>query len=147
MVSEALRSVSISYRELSNAFEFVSSSQPSEADAYICVNTGEIYFVSALAGINELPEDDGDTDNYIGVPHKNDLNIGRRLVFDFVDAELPSERDTVEKFFRRPGAYGKFKNMLESYGMLDKWYAFEESAVEEALREWCQESGIQLQET
>jgi hypothetical protein len=37
--------------------------------------------------------------------------------------------------------------MLESYGMLDKWYAFEESAVEEALREWCQESGIQLQET
>jgi hypothetical protein len=24
---------------------------------------------------------------------------------------------------------------------------FEESAVEEALREWCQESGIQLQET
>ena len=146
MVSGALRSVSISYSDLSIAFDFVSSAQPSEAEAYISVDTGEIYFVSAAAGINELPEDDEDTSNYISVPHKNELNLGRRLAFNFVDAELPGESDKVEKFFRRPGAYGKFKNLLASHGMLEKWYAFEASAVEEALREWCQESGVQLQE-
>ncbi len=30
--------------------------------------------------------------------------------------------------------------------MQDKWYAFEETATKQALRAWCEEVGIQLED-
>jgi hypothetical protein len=57
--------------------------------------------------------------------------------FPIVDRELPEEWNTVVELFRRPGAYRRFKQMLESCDVLDKWYTFEANAVEKALREWC----------
>ena len=46
--------------------------------------------------------------------------------------------------FARRGAYGRFKDLLDSRGMLEKWYAFEASATENALRAWCEDVGLQL---
>jgi hypothetical protein len=141
-------SKSILFSELLNAFEFVGSGRPFENQAYICLETGNIYFVSSIAGAEEdAPEDIEISEKYIMVPHKNDLGLGRDLAFSFVDRELPETWNTVVELFRRPGAYRRFKQMLESREMLDKWYTFEASAVEKALREWCDESGIQYSNT
>jgi hypothetical protein len=53
-------------------------------------------------------------DDYIAVPHKNELGLGRRLVFDFVDQELPRDADAVSDFFRRRGAYARLKALLRN---------------------------------
>jgi hypothetical protein len=141
-------SKSVLFSELLNAFEFVGSGRPFENQAYICLETGNIYFVSSISGAEEdAPEDIETSDQYIMVPHKNDLGLGLDLVFSFVDKELPEEWNTVSEFFRRSGAYHRFKKMLESRNVLDKWYTFEATAVEKALREWCHESGIQYSNT
>src|ERR1700730_13931274 len=89
------------------------------------------------------PEDLEPSDRYIAVPHKNDLGLGRRLALAFVDQELSDEYDTVAGFFGRRGAYGRFKALLQAHGMLERWYEFENRAMEDALLAWCEENGIQ----
>ncbi|WP_245643891.1 hypothetical protein [Paraburkholderia oxyphila] len=62
----------------------------------------------------------------------------------FVAQELPACYEQVEGFFRRQGAYARFKDLLEREGVLDRWYSFEADAVESALRQWCAENGLEL---
>jgi hypothetical protein len=58
--------------------------------------------------------------------------------------KLPESCDTVATFFRHRGAYGRFKDLLERKGMLETWYEYEAQAVEQALRTWSEENGLQL---
>jgi len=109
-------------------------------------DTGKIYCRSVSAGLEEeehLPEDLETSDRYIAVPHKNDLGLDPASPLAFVDQELSDEYDTVAGFFGRRGAYGRFKALLHAHGMLERWYEFENGAMEEALLAWCEENGIQ----
>ncbi|MDJ0669159.1 MAG: hypothetical protein QNJ61_17895 [Desulfobacterales bacterium] len=74
-----------------------------------CLN---IYYVSDLGDSNELPEDI-DEEKYIAIPHKNELDLGKALVFEFTTANLPGEIEKVDSIFRRKGAYSRFKDLLE----------------------------------
>lgn len=138
--------IAVNVVDLRNAFDFVSAGAPFEHSAYICSDTGKIYWTSDVAGLEEddLPEDIDTSDRYIGVPHKNDLGLGRRLALAFVEQELPNDYGTVTRFFKRRGAYGRFKDLLQTRGMLERWYDFENQITEEALLAWCAEYGIQV---
>jgi hypothetical protein len=140
------KAVPVNAADLSNAVEFVSFGEPFENSAYICLDDGKIYWRSASAGLEDedLPEDLGSSDCYLEVPRKNDLDLGRRLALAFVNKELPDDADTVAAFFRRRGAYRRFKELLNARGMLQQWFDFESRATEEVLRAWCEENGIQL---
>lgn len=139
--------VSVKSTELRDAFEFVSVGTQYEQSAYIDSETGKIYLASLDIDLEEeLPEDIETSDRYIAVPHKHELDLGRSLVFSFVARELPQDYDAVHGIFRRKGAYRRFKDLLESRGVLQSWYDFENNATEQALREWCEENSIQLVE-
>jgi hypothetical protein len=148
MTTKMPRSVSISFNELFDACEFVSFSNDYDHQAYICANTGKIYFASTMADVEEdVPDDLQTSDQYISVPHKHDLNIGRNLVFDFVDRELPDAEHRVGDMFRRRGAWRRFKDFLRDRDLLDKWHAFEAKSMAAALRAWCEENDIPLRDT
>ena len=137
--------VAIKYADLLDAFEFVSFGDPFESSAFICVDAGVIYCTSDTLELDEeVPEDLETSDRYIAIPHKNELNLGRDLALSFVDQALPNDYNTVAGFFRRKGAYSRFKQLLESRGVLNAWYLFETHAVEVALRQWCDENNVQL---
>lgn len=137
--------VAIPYDEISSAFEFVSSAAPAEHNAYISLDTGQIHWVSELASMDEeLPEDLDTSDRYISVPHKNDLDLGRNLVLRFAAQEMSDSYERVRSIFQRKGAYARFKDLLETKGLLENWYRFEAEAHDKALREWCAENGIQI---
>ncbi len=128
--------VSIKYDDLALAFDFVSAAPPMEHRAYICMETGAIYWVSDLGSTDEdVPDDLEESDRYIAVPHKNDLDLGRELVLRFAAAELPQQYSRVEDFFRRRGAYARFKDLLAAEGRTEMWYAFESQSTERALRD------------
>jgi hypothetical protein len=132
-------------RDLFLAFECVCSCAPGESEAYICVSTGRIYLVSGIADSGEdVPEDIETSDQYIHVPHRSDLELGPEVVFAFVRKDMPDEWENIVDVFHRKGAYGEFRQMLRSRGLLDQWYAFEASAVENALREWSEENRIEF---
>jgi len=135
----------MTYDTVEEAFLFVSSASPFENIAVINRKTGESFFASLMSDYDELPEDVDESDDYIGVPHKNDLDLGRSLVMDFVRSRCSDEIDRVLAIFRRRGAYGRFKDLLEQKGLLEEWYAFEQLRTREALLRWCEENGIVLE--
>ncbi len=140
--------VTVTYEEISSAFEFVASGAPMEHSAYISLDTGQIYWASELASLDEeLPDDLDTSDRYLIVPHKTELDLGKHLALRFAANELPDSYEQVASVFRSKGAYGRFKQVLEAKGVLEKWYKFEEEATEKALREWCAANDIQIVES
>jgi hypothetical protein len=136
---------SINLDELRNAFEFVSSGPSSEHSAYICMNTGIIYWTSNVMDLEEeVPDDIETSDQYIAVPHKNDLQLGQSLALSFIDQEIPHEYNFAASLFRKRGAYRRFKELLQAEGLLEKWFAFEVNASDLALQDWCKENNIEL---
>ena len=86
MATEMPQTAAVSLRELVEACDFVSFSDTGEFRAYICINTGAIYSVTGQDDLDEdLPKDIEESDQYISVPHKHDLNLRRNLVFSFVE--------------------------------------------------------------
>lgn len=139
-------STPIKLSELIEASEFVSVSDLDEHQAYICKRTGRIISVSEGMDLEEEVEfpDDPDLDAYHMVPHRRDLDLGRRVALSFVAEELPAALDKARNIFSRKGAYRRFRQLLQATGTLDKWYAFEERATVAALEQWCDEVGVTL---
>ena len=140
--------MTIKYDDLSAAFDFVSFAAPMEQRAYVSLDTGAIYWISETNPIDEedLPDDLDASDRYIAIPDKNELDLGNNLALRFVEEQLPDRYADVEDFFRRRGAYARFKELLAAEKCLEKWYAFEAESTERALRHCCKANEIQLAE-
>jgi len=136
--------MAITYDEIENAFIFVSMDRQYMHNAYLCKETGRIFYTSEMGDSDELPEDIDDP-KYISIPHKNELDLGKNLVIEFASEFLPKELDRVFSIFRRRGAYSRYKELLSEKGMLDKWYKFEDERQKEALKEWCAENDIKIE--
>ena len=101
----------MTYDTIENAFLFVSSAAPFECTAVVHRKTAETFYASLMAGYDELPDDLDESDDYIGIPHKSDLDLGKPLVMEFVRSGCPEEIDRVLTIFSRRGAYGRFKDL------------------------------------
>ena len=134
----------ISFSDIQDAFLFVSSAPYGEHSALLCKDTGQILYRSEMTDIDEIGDEDIDWEKWVEIPHRNDLDLGQRLVFEFVETRMPDECDRVEQIFRRRGAYGRLKDFLESKGLLDSWHDFENQREEQALRQWCEENEVEL---
>lgn len=135
----------LKFDELESAFYWVSGTTPFENSAYVSRATGQVYCISEESeGDEEIPDDIEDETEYIAVPHKNDLDLGRSLVFEFVEEYLPESIQKVHAIFSKRGAYSRFKDLLEYKGLLEKWYEFERDATEKALHGWAKENGFEL---
>ena len=134
----------INFRDILEAFEFVSFNSMYEHQAFLNKEAGKIYWHSEYGDdMDELPQDIDDG-NYIAIPHKNELDLGITLVFDFAYQYLPDDVENIREIFRRKGAYATYKSLLEKKGMLEYWYEFESRAQEKALKEWCEENSIEV---
>jgi hypothetical protein len=130
------------------ALEFASVGEVYGNQAFVSVKTGKIFFKSEDLGIQEdAPADLETSEEFLCMPNKKRFGLGRDLVFSFVEEKLPDRWLDVRDFFRRRGAYARFKHMLESRNMLEAWYRYEETRTREALRRWCEDNGLELAET
>ena len=134
----------ISFSKIQDAFLFVSSAGYGMNSAVLCKDTGQVFYSSEMGGIDEIGDEDLDRDKCIDIPHKNDLDLGQRLVFEFVEKHLPDGYHHVRQIFRKRGAYGRFKDFLESKELLQSWYDFERRREEYVLRQWCKENEIEV---
>ena len=136
--------MAIKFSEIDTAFTFVSYGAPCEHYAYLNKMTGETYYISELGDSDELPEDIDENEDYVEIPHKNELNLGLNLVLDFVANRLPDDLDKVQNYFRKKGAYSHFKDLLERKALLDEWHQFENEQTEKELRNWCKVNKIKI---
>ena len=136
--------MAISFDDIENAFLFVSMDQQGMHNAYLCKETGQLFYTSEMGDSDELPEDIDDPEKYITIPHKNDLELGKALVIEFTSKYLPKELDRVYSIFLSRGAYSRYKDLLERKGLLDEWYKYEDERQKAALKEWCMENNIEI---
>jgi len=135
----------VKFTDLLLSFDFVSSDPGYGHEAYLCRESGHVYWHSEFGDdFEELPEDLDEGNKYVRIPHKNDFDLGRPLVFAFISERLPDEYHEVQRYFSKRGAYARFKDLLVRKGALNEWYDFEAKAQEKAIREWCAENSIEI---
>jgi hypothetical protein len=131
--------------DLVEAYEWASVTGPFENAAYVELASGRIWRVSDFDDMGEdPPEDIGDESLYLPVPGKAELDLGRSLALRFAAEHLPARHGEVRAFFSAPGAYGRFKRLLDESDQVEAWYAYEARGVEEALREWAVDHGVEV---
>ena len=136
----------VSLDQLQNAMEWASGDFL-ENEAYICRQTGKIFLTADDPGMideEEIPEDIHNSDRYLSVPDKRDLDLGSQLAFDFTARYLAQHYDEVRDMFRHRGAYRQFKGLLAREDMLEQWYAHSDEQAAKALGEWCETEGLSL---
>ena len=143
--------VKISLKELEEAFFYLDSMSSAyiEADVVIDKKTGEF-----LYSPNEEDADSPESlefdewsemhsgDNYVSLPDKWQLDLGKRLVFDFVKKAIPEHWDRVSNIFNKRGAYRRYKAFLDDIDKLEEWYEFEVHTRKRALQNWAKENGF-----
>ena len=132
--------------ELEDLMDLISDVMATD-EAYICRKTGKIHWIPdfSVSGIEvDVPADIEDKDKYVPLPDKRDLDLGSSLAYDFAGQHLPNHYDQVRDMFRRAGAYGRFKGLLESKGLLQAWYDFEAEQATKVLAQWCKDEGLEL---
>jgi len=130
--------------DIEDAFLYVSEGPLYQYSAFLDRDSGKIFYTSEPDDSDELPEDVYDSDKYVIIPHKNELELGKNLVFEFISERLPGEMERMHTIFRKREAYARFKELLDAKGFLEEWYTFEDMRQKEALREWCRENGIEI---
>jgi len=134
------------YDDLEFAFDYLNSGDPYDHTVYLSRSTGQTYYRSDLADIDELPEDVDENDDYVELPNTYDLDLGKQLVWDFVDRQIPGLKYKVKKIFSRRGAYSRYKSFLAEHDLLDAWHRFEEERTKRVLLEWCESEGISVED-
>ena len=135
----------VSLKDLREAFEFVSAADAGEHQAFLCKQSGKLYCHSELCeDLDILPDDIDDSEKFLPIPDKKELDLGKPLALDFAREFLPDDFDDVRQFFSRKGAYARFKDLLDRRASLDQWYDFEAKAEERALRLWCELNSIEV---
>jgi hypothetical protein len=136
----------IRFDDVLTAFEFASGDGSSEA--LLCKRTGRVYWRSAAAGVDEiedeLPDGAEEDPNYIAIPRKQVLGLGKALALDFALEFLPKDYDHVRYLFSRRGAYRNFRALVTQRRVLERWYDFESEATKRAVREWCELNEIEV---
>lgn len=77
------------------------------------------------------------------LPTRQELELGKSLAKKFAnetDANLTNE---VYFIFSSKGAYSRFKSLLESKGLLEQWYKYEQDKTREVVKDWCVANQIQ----
>lgn len=136
--------MAIKFSDIEHAFFYVSSAPMTANTAILCKETGEIFYASDYDDENQIPEEIYFREDCIEIPHRNDLDLGRNLVSEFVEQYMPEDFERVREILRRKGAYGKYQDLLEDRNILQKWYDFENARQTETLREWCEDNEIAL---
>lgn len=134
------------FSDIEWGIEMVSMDQVGDHRVAVDKKTGAVYHNCEDADIEEIPEGFEESESAVFLPSKRALDLGSNLVFDFARSRIPEDYDKVRDFFSKRGAYGRFKDFLEQKGLLDEWHNFENSAFEHAVRQWCEDNEIELED-
>ena len=133
------------FSNIEHAFDTISCQTQYSCTVILSRSTGKLYYQDEACGIvDELPDDFGSSDDYVEIPHQNDLDVGSSLVHQFMREFAPEQSDEVRRIFRRKGAYSRYKSFLDRSGLLDSWHRYEEQETIAALKQWCKDNSIEL---
>lgn len=135
--------------------------QADEAQSFLNLSTGEVvvftdeeidaassdedmsehaeWYREAVTRAKEYIENE---ENYIPLPSKFDFHE-YQVMEKFIGAlPIEEQRDELFNLIKGKGAFSRFRQGLERFLLLDKWYKYKEQAIIELAREWCEDNRI-----
>lgn len=135
----------IKFFDINDAYFFSDTGDYDDNLSYMCLQTGKFYFKSDYVDDEEpIPDDIDDYKKYILIPHRDELNLAHPG--EFVAEKMPEHMDHLNEIFSYKGAYRRFKDWLIQIDRIDDWYEYENKKTEIALRNWCKENNIALED-
>ena len=145
--------------DLMEPFEFANESQP----YFLNRSTGEIHLIPEDFQIfgddddfleNDLPDWEKEfvpiykdikenPDNYIAFPDQFDINmysIMERFTLSLKDTKM---RDVIYHAMKGSGAFSRFRDSLDRFGITDEWYKYKDQALRELAVVWCRGNDIE----
>ncbi|MDD3169063.1 MAG: UPF0158 family protein [Eubacteriales bacterium] len=80
-------------------------------------------------------------DNYLALPDRYEVNE-YNIMEEFCLQLLPPKSEVFLNAIRGRGAFRRFRDLLERYGILEQWYNFEQQSLTEIAREWCRKNEV-----
>ena len=135
-----------------------------ENKSYLNKSTGEIHLIPDEVE-SYLEEEDSDEDDlpeweieiipiakdilanpdkYIQFPNQFDINeysIMERFSLSITEEKL---KDAIYSSLKGSGAFRKFKNIINEFGIEDKWYKYKDGELKEFAIEWCKENNLEF---
>jgi Uncharacterised protein family (UPF0158) len=137
--------MAVRFQDILDAVEAVSSGHLGENNAWLCKQSGRIYWQFGNDDEpEELPDDIDDGEKYIQIPDKRELELGKPLALAFASEFLPEDFDKVRQIFSRRGAYARFNDLLDRRSMRQQWFDYRDKTEIEAVRAWCTENSIEV---
>jgi hypothetical protein len=101
MTDQTSARVPVKFADLLHALELVSAGEALDFQGYICLPAGTVHCTGDGIDPEEegLPEGYEESDDYLAVPHKSDLDLGSRLVFAFAEGVMPGDYDRIGYIF------------------------------------------------
>ena len=83
-----------------------------------------------------------ETEHYLPLPDRfeiNEYHIMERFCLSVDDADI---RDDLCDAIRGRGAFRRFKDQVQVYGIAEEWYRYRDAALREIAEAWCEAHGI-----
>ena len=83
-----------------------------------------------------------ETDHYLPLPNRFEMHeyqIMERFCLSVKDADI---RGDLCDIIRGRGAFRRFKDRVQVYGIADDWYRYRDAALREIAMAWCEAHGI-----
>ena len=153
--------VQVKLKDIIEGLEF----QADECFSYLNTTTGEVVSVTTEelqaaeedAPLEDFPDwqhdairiakDIVETDHYLQLPDRFEIHeyqIMEQFCLSVDDEDL---RDDLCDAIRGRGAFRRFKDRMQLYGMAEEWYRYRDAALREIAVAWCEEHGIPYTET
>ena len=153
--------VQVKLQDIIEGLEFLTD----EGTSYLNTVTGEVVYVTTeelRAAEEEQPLEDfpewqhdairiaGEiilSDHYLPLPDRfeiHEYSIMERFCLSIDDEDM---RDDLCDAIRGRGAFRRFKDRMQVYGMAEEWYRYRDAALREIAMAWCEAHGLQYTET
>jgi Uncharacterised protein family (UPF0158) len=134
--------------------------QSDEQSSFLNLTTGEVVSITDEelraagndASLEDFPEWQHDairiageileTEHYLPLPDRFEINeyqIMERFCLSIDDEDM---REDLCDAIRGRGAFRRFKDRMQLYGMAEEWYRYRDAALQEIAMAWCAAHGI-----
>ena len=148
--------VQIKLKDIIEGLEFLTD----EGTSYLNATTGEVVYITMEelraaeedAPLEDFPDWQHDairiageileTDHYLPLPDRFEINEYRMMERFCLSVEETDIQGDLCDAIRGRGAFRRFKDRVQAYGMAEDWYRYREAALREIAMAWCEEHGI-----
>jgi hypothetical protein len=151
----------VKLKDLIEGLEFLTE----EGSSYLNTTTGEVVYVTTeelQAAEEEQPLEDFpewqhdalriardivETEHYLPLPDRFEINEYQIMERFCLSVDNEDMRDDLCDALRGRGAFRRFKDRIQAYGIAEAWFRYRDAALREIAMAWCEAHGLQYTQT